>query len=338
MRTLVALLSCTIPLATLSSCGNPFEFNAYEEYQFEVGQTAFLAEGLQDVCLLPGGEILCVTCPQADLVYFVSTDDLEIDGYVTVTDPHSVCALQDGGIVYVSSPSTNSVALLDADSYSYVLTIGVGESPMGICLIPNGEYAYVANNGDSTITVIRTMTAQVVDTIYCDPYPFGICADPYGEFVFCSVSDSQAVEPDESRLQVVRVSDNTLTAQLPVGQDCRGIACGQYGECTAEEDRQIVLADVGLDRMTVLAFDTTGIIDSQSISLAAPFDVVVHPDGWCCFGTASGSGSVKAFYNFPVVEESFMVEPTPTGICSDESGDHIYIVHDSGFVTVINRQ
>jgi YVTN family beta-propeller protein len=92
-----------------------------------------------------------------------------------------IAVTPDGKYVYVSNPTSNSVAVMDTASNTIVKTILVGMSPAGVAVTPDGADVYVSNSASNSVSVINTNSNTVVDTIpVAGPSAISIISRPLG--------------------------------------------------------------------------------------------------------------------------------------------------------------
>ena len=74
-------------------------------------------------------------------------------------------------IAYVSNEKSNTVSVIDTDSWTVTKTIKVGQRPRGIDFTRDGKFVMVAVGDDDTIQMIDTKTNQIADTLPSGPDP-----------------------------------------------------------------------------------------------------------------------------------------------------------------------
>ena len=74
-------------------------------------------------------------------------------------------------MAYVSNEKSNTVSVIDTDSWTVTKTIKVGQRPRGIEFTRNGKFVMVAVGDDDTIQVIDAKTMEVVDSLPSGPDP-----------------------------------------------------------------------------------------------------------------------------------------------------------------------
>ena len=72
---------------------------------------------------------------------------------------------------YVSNEKSNTVSVIDTDSWTVTKTIKVGQRPRGIEFTRDGKFVFVAVGDDDTIQVIDAAKQQVVDSLPSGPDP-----------------------------------------------------------------------------------------------------------------------------------------------------------------------
>lgn len=336
---LAFLCAAMVMLVLVVSCGNnPVDDgDFYDAYRYIVSDTLNLTVGIEDICILPRGDFLYVSNPHHNLVYVVSTAGPILFDSVQVTDPRGICAQDGGGKVYVSSSSASSVAAIRTSDNTVEATIPVGSLPIGICSLSGGEYVYVANSGDSSMTVIRTSDNMVADTIALEIEPLAVCSDVLGHFIYCSGIDPESTGPQDSRLQVIQVSDNTLLpSRSSLGYQCIGMCATHMAMkdmlCVVDCSGGLLMRgwdDPPISRV----WDTIGIG-------SGPYDVCTTSNGVIGFVTNSWDDNIRevGLSLFEIVD-TIPTGNRPQGICCDPSGNRIYVVcHDSGELMVLERQ
>src|SRR6478609_2564526 len=84
-------------------------------------------------------------------------------------------------IAYVSNEKSNTVSVIDTDSWTVTKTIKVGQRPRGIDFTRDGKFVMVAVGDDDTIQVIDAKTLAVVDSLPSGPDPAWFTQDAAGK-------------------------------------------------------------------------------------------------------------------------------------------------------------
>jgi YVTN family beta-propeller protein len=74
-------------------------------------------------------------------------------------------------LAYVSNEKSNTVSVIDTNSWTVIKTIKVGQRPRGIEFTKDGKFVLVAVGDDDKIEVIDVATGQVVDSLPSGPDP-----------------------------------------------------------------------------------------------------------------------------------------------------------------------
>src|SRR5947207_2403876 len=94
---------------------------------------------------------------------------------------------------YVSNEKSNTVSVIDTDSWTVTTTIKVGQRPRGIEFTRDGKFVLVAVGDDDTIQVIDTATRQVVDSLPSGPDPELFVQDTAGKTLYVSNENDNTV-------------------------------------------------------------------------------------------------------------------------------------------------
>jgi len=98
----------------------------------------------------------------------------------------------DSGCAYVASPSTNTVAVINTDTYKIINSITVGDSPTQIVISPNEQFLYVMYANRHNVSVIDIKLRTVIHTITITAPSF-IAITPNGATLYVLSADNNAV-------------------------------------------------------------------------------------------------------------------------------------------------
>src|SRR5256885_12842706 len=87
-------------------------------------------------------------------------------------------------IAYVSNEKSNSVSVIDTESWTVTKTIKVGQRPRGIEFTRDGKFVMVAVGDDDTIQMIDAKSQAVVDTLPSGPDPELFTHDAAGKTLY----------------------------------------------------------------------------------------------------------------------------------------------------------
>src|SRR5689334_5862367 len=96
-------------------------------------------------------------------------------------------------IAYVSNEKSNTVSVIDTDSWTATKTIKVGQRPRGIEFTRDGKFVMVAVGDDDTIQMIDAKTQNVVDTLPSGPDPELFTQDAAGKILYVANENDNTV-------------------------------------------------------------------------------------------------------------------------------------------------
>lgn len=102
---------------------------------------------------------------------------------------HNVQVAPDGHTVWAVSGHDNLAIAVNAQDYSLLGAVPVGNAPAHVVVGPDGATAWVSNSGDNTVSVIDTATYTIVQTIPVGGFPHGLRPSADGAWV--AVADMQ---------------------------------------------------------------------------------------------------------------------------------------------------
>lgn len=112
----------------------------------------------------------------------------------------------DGKRVLATSPSDNSVYILDAGTGKQLAVIPVGKAPKGVKVMPNGHYAYVSNQGSADVSVIDLDKLAVVDSIKVAEGPHNVRFTKDGSLAYVTLQGGAGIGViDTLKRKMVRV-------------------------------------------------------------------------------------------------------------------------------------
>jgi YVTN family beta-propeller protein len=123
--------------------------------------------------------------------------------------------------LYVANSGSDTVSVIDGDTYAVVATIPVGDRPTGVLAV--GSKVYVTNELSATVSVIDVATNAVIATVPVGLRPAGLDVDAYGREVWVANEGSNSVS-------VISAATNSVLETVPVGVAPHGIAFSFHGE------------------------------------------------------------------------------------------------------------
>ncbi len=178
---------------------------------------------------------------------------------------------------YVTNGKSNTVSVLDIDSYKSIKTMAVGVNPSGVAANPAKNEVYVVNTGSNSVSVIDAETNRVVSTI-------GVGLTPY----FIDVS------PDGMRGYVANSGGNSISViDLAQHKVIRNIGIGKSpGLARVSANGKVVVA-------TNRGEDSISVIDAQTLDARSripickqPTELAILADSSKVFVACSGSSQV----------------------------------------------
>jgi len=110
-------------------------------------------------------------------------------------DPVCVALTPDNKKAYVTNHGSNTVTVINAQTYQVITTVQVGTEPWGCAVTPNGEKVYIANFSSDYVSVIRTSDDKVIRTIKrVGSKPRAIAISEDGKTVFVTLFLAQLRE------------------------------------------------------------------------------------------------------------------------------------------------
>src|SRR5882724_13519614 len=96
-------------------------------------------------------------------------------------------------IAYVSNEKSNTVTVIDTNSWAVTKTIKVGQRPRGIEFTRDGKFVFVAVGDDDSIQVIDVAKQEVVDTLPSGPDPELFALDAAGKILYVANENDNTV-------------------------------------------------------------------------------------------------------------------------------------------------
>jgi YVTN family beta-propeller protein len=156
-------------------------------------------------------------------------------GFVITPDGSHAYVNNYGGPI-VGSGNGTTVNVVDLNSNMIVgPPITVGQAPAALAITPDGAYVYVisyvdGNPGTGTISIINTAGNTVQpNAITGFSGPFAIAITPSGKYAYVTNFGSNNFSPVGTTVSVVNLSNNSISATIPVGIQPSGIAIAPDG-------------------------------------------------------------------------------------------------------------
>lgn len=218
---------------------------------------------------------------------------------------------------YVSNGKSNTVSVLDIDTYKSIKTIAVGNNPTGVAANPAGNEVYVVNAGSGTVSVIdaeRNLVSGIV-RVGEKPYFVAVANDGLRAYVANSASNN---------LSVIDLPQHKVIRNIPVGKAPGLAQVSANGKLVVTSNRED---------------DSISIIDAQKMAVRStiqtcrqPTELAFLPDASKVFVTCSGSGQVAVV----ALEKEIAPETERNSLrmsrqpAAERSGDHLLALLDVG--------
>ncbi len=214
------------------------------------------------ITALPNGQRLYVMVNGENYVLSLPVSGGRADT-IPVPDPWFAAVLSSGEYVYVTSPSTGNVYVIQTSDNTVVDTIAVGGMPYTIAALPDRERIYVSVSRDKSIE-IRTSDNTKIDSIGIGGTDTtDMAVSPDGQYLyFCS----------GTYVVVVQTSDNTAVTGVEAGVKPVGL-------CVHPTGLLLYVSDKGSNTVSVIA-TTNGTFAKKGIPVyLEPTFITSSPSG-----------------------------------------------------------
>ena len=180
--------------------------------------------------------------------------------------PTHLCATADGTRLYVASPTSDSVLVVDVAGRAVVGEIAVGHHPVWTALAPGEGELYVACRYAARVDVVDLGAGRVVRSLPVALEPYGLVPSADGAHLYVGQSMGDSVT-------CLRLRDGATVWKAPVGRDPRAIIATPDGE------RLLVGSGLGR-RITILDAATGEVREERSLGRGNLVrDILCSPDG-----------------------------------------------------------
>lgn len=120
-------------------------------------------------------------------VYGYDWETLSLNSELNIgPDPRNIIFSDDGKIIIVSSHSSNTISIIEANTNSLIKTIAIDGRPNGIAFISQLNRIYVSNATKNQIEVIDLNNYQIIKRIELVDSPYPLVASHSGEIIYTS--------------------------------------------------------------------------------------------------------------------------------------------------------
>jgi len=209
------------------------------------------------VAVSQDGSWLYIANSNNNTISVINTTTNKVVNTITgIIFPYGIAVSPDGNFLYITNYSPNTVSVISTVTNKLINTINVGKNPTGICISPDGKSLYVANSLAPSVSVISTATKLVTATIpISGSIAANVCLSPNGGLLYVSSG---------SLITVIKTSDNTIVAKVPVGYAPIGISVSADGS-------KVYVADGNSNEVSV--------IDAATNAVTGTIPVGIQPEG-----------------------------------------------------------
>lgn len=112
----------------------------------------------------------------------------------------------DGKMLLATSPSENTVYILDTATGKQLAVVPVGKAPKGVKVTPDGKFAYVSNQGSADVSVVDLASYKVVDAIKVEEGPHNVRFTRDGSLAYVTLQGGAGIGViDTGKRKMVRV-------------------------------------------------------------------------------------------------------------------------------------
>ena len=126
-------------------------------------------------------------------------------------------------IAYVSNEKSNTVSVIDTETWTVTTTIKVGQRPRGIEFTRDGKFVLVAVGDDDTIQVIDAASQQVVDSLPSGPDPELFVQDAAGKILYVA-------NENDNTVTIIDLEKRVRIGDVQVGVEPEGMALSPDGK------------------------------------------------------------------------------------------------------------
>jgi YVTN family beta-propeller protein len=144
--------------------------------------------------------------------------------------PKVIAVDPDTGFVYVTSPTSDNVTVID-DRDEATATIPVGDNPIGVGVDTAGRRVFVANYYGNSVSVIDADTLSVVATVTTGVNPYSIAVDQSSRKAYVSCYGGGSVTVIDSSLAAISVAvgDRPYALGIDEGLASHQVYAGNWG-------------------------------------------------------------------------------------------------------------
>ena len=171
-------------------------------------------------------------------------------------------------IIYVVNTGSDTVSVLDGNTYNILITITVGRTPQGIALDAAFNTIYVANIDSHSVTVIDGSNNSVKKTIPVGPSPLAIAADSITHQVYVADETNNTIfainGPEAERAEPIHTGTGIRESNIGV-------------DIAVNELTGFIYFISDPYHVTVIDGGTKKVINSIAVSVGNPLALAINP-------------------------------------------------------------
>ena len=228
---------------------------------FTPGAPLKLPAAPADFDLDAAGQSAAVSLPSQKAACLASLSTGRIEHLIDAgAEPRIVRFRPDGRQVLIGNPGAHSIAIADAATGRFVVSLPLGLAPERFCFTTdNGGQLFVSGSGMDAVAIVSPYQTAVSETILAGRAPGSMAVNAAQLFV---------ANPSAGDVTVVSIADRLVLAKIPVGQEPVAIAI------TTDDGYALVLNRASSD-LAVIRLDKIGTTTDAFRFKRAPLFTVV---------------------------------------------------------------
>ncbi|MFZ4772873.1 MAG: beta-propeller fold lactonase family protein [Chlamydiia bacterium] len=234
-----------------------------------------------------------------------------------------------GEFLYVANFFSDTISVINTDTYTVVATIPVGDAPIYIAATPDGSRIYVCNAQSSSISVIDVATYTVIDTLILSGAPRVLAFSPDGTFAYVTIA---SVPSNITRILNTDTATPSVGTQIPLGDGAWGL--------TFNSDGSLAFATSATVNLFYVIDPTTDTVIHTISAGVRPFYISINPVNGLLYSPNQNSNNVNVIDISvlpPTIVATIPANATPKGIAFSEDGLFAYVANQaSDIVTILD--
>jgi YVTN family beta-propeller protein len=226
-------------------------------------------------------------------------------------------------VIYIPNQFSNSVSVINGETYATIQTIPVGQEPYGIGTSPDGKTVFVTNMAVDTVSVIDAATNTVKQTISVGDLPFGAAVSPDGGRLYVA-------NADDGNVSVIDTNDYSVISTVKVGDHPHGLVLHPDGS-------KLYVSNYFSSTVSVINTANNSVIKTISVG-TYPHGIAIHPSGSHVYTANVLSDNVSVINTGSnAVQTTINTGHYPFVPAVDNSGKNLYVTnYGSNSITVID--